>query len=192
MDKIKCFEKELIYIKNPQIKTFTEKAIENMPDYFFEVSASSTGKFHPTYALGAGGLLRHTRATIRIAVEMFRMEMFNYFSSDEKDLILASLFIHDGRKSGNEKQTYTVAEHPLLQAMAIQNNDELKNTLPKEQIDIICDNVRSHMGHWNADYKTGEEILPKPKTRMQNFVHMCDFLASRKCLEMNFDVELSN
>ena len=27
----------------------------------------------------------------------------------------------------------------------------------------------------------------KPKTKYQNFVHMCDFLASRKCLLVPFD-----
>lgn len=41
-------------------------------------------------------------------------------------------------------------------------------------------------GQWNtARYSKVE--LPKPKNKYQKFVHLCDYLASRKFLEMNFD-----
>ena len=43
------------------------------------------------------------------------------------------------------------------------------------------------MGPWNTDYLTKEEILPKPKNKYQNFVHMCDYLASRKFLDIKFE-----
>ena len=36
------------------------------------------------------------------------------------------------------------------------------------------------------DYN-GDEILEIPKTKYQSFVHMCDYLASRKFLEIRFD-----
>ena len=39
-----------------------------------------------------------------------------------------------------------------------------------------------------TDYKTGAVLMPKPTTKAQNFVHLCDYLASRKCLEFNFSV----
>ena len=42
------------------------------------------------------------------------------------------------------------------------------------------------MGPWNKDYN-GEEVLEKPHTKYQNFVHMCDYLASRKVLNVEFD-----
>ena len=38
----------------------------------------------------------------------------------------------------------------------------------------------------SKDYN-GEEILETPKTKYQSFVHMCDYLASRKFLEIRFD-----
>lgn len=44
------------------------------------------------------------------------------------------------------------------------------------------------MGPWTTDYQ-GNEILEKPKTKYQNFVHMCDYLASRKAILFNFDEE---
>ena len=45
--------------------------------------------------------------------------------------------------------------------------------------------IESHMGPWNTDYN-GNEVLPKPKTKYENFVHMCDYLSSKKFLNVNF------
>ena len=42
------------------------------------------------------------------------------------------------------------------------------------------------MGKWNTDYN-GNEILEVPKDRYQYFVHMCDYLASRKVINVKFD-----
>ena len=55
-----------------------------LPEYFFEVAASSTGKYHPVYALGVGGLVRHTIAAVEIANEMYRMDMYGKHYSDEQ------------------------------------------------------------------------------------------------------------
>ena len=40
---------------------------------------------------------------------------------------------------------------------------------------------------WNKDNYTNKEILPKPVTKLQRFVHMCDYLASRKFLDVQFE-----
>lgn len=39
-----------------------------------------------------------------------------------------------------------------------------------------------------AEFKKFVIDLEKPKTKFQKFIHQCDYLASRKCLEFNFDV----
>ena len=71
MDKIKAFEQELNYIKDENIRKSLEIMINYIPDYFFHIAASSTGKYHPQYALGDGGLIRHTKAAVRMAIELF-------------------------------------------------------------------------------------------------------------------------
>ena len=190
MDKIELFKNELVYIKNEKIKEFTIQAIQLLPDYFFAIPASSTGKYHPSYSLGDGGLYRHTRAAIRIAVELFRIDWWN-FTSDEKDLILSSLFVHDGWKSGLLHETYTRADHPVIAFSVLNENENLKNLLVPEQFNMFLNNILTHMGSWNKDFKTGQEVMPKPSTEFQKFVHLADYLASRKCLEMNFDIPLS-
>lgn len=179
-DKLKVFEKELQYINNPKIRGFTEKVISNMPEYFFETAASSTGKYHPRYALGRGGLVRHTKVAVDIAVELLRLEQNTLiFNLDEKDCIISALICHDGWKHGDAYSQYSVSEHPVIAAdhvLKLADEDE------KEFAKLISDNIRSHMGEWNTDYKTKEEIMPKPSTLSEKFVHECDYLASRKAI----------
>ena len=97
------FKTELNYIKNERIKNSLITMINKLPKYFFEVPASSTGKYHPNFSLGEGGLLRHTKAAVRIAYELFNDESLNNFTNDEKDLIIFSIVLHDGLKSGKTK-----------------------------------------------------------------------------------------
>lgn len=188
-EKYKVFEKELANIKDDGIRNFTIRALSKLPDYFYEVGASSTGKFHPSYALGEGGLVKHTIAATRIAVELFRMGCFTY-TEQEKDVILSALILHDGCKSGLQKSQYTVTEHPLIVAKFVKEDAEIKTGISEDIVNLIASCIESHMGIWNYDYKTKKEVLPKPSTKLQHFVHWCDYLASRKCLEFNFDVSV--
>ena len=184
------FETELSYIENPKIKEFTEKALNNLPEYFFSIPASSSGKYHPKYALGEGGLVKHTQAAVRIAVEMFRLDVFKY-TDDDKDVIISSLILHDGYKSGIENSSHTVTEHPLIVTNMLKTNTDVNSCIDENTLNMIVSNIESHMGSWCFDYKTKKQVLPKPKGKIQNFVHWCDYLASRKCLEFNFDVKVS-
>jgi hypothetical protein len=187
VNKISCFSSELSQIRNPKIRHFTEKAIESLPDYFFQGGASSTGKYHPSYAIGDGGLVRHTKAAVRIAIELFRVDNIFSYSDDEKDMVITALILHDGAKSGIPQQKYTITEHPLEIVKYIKSNNDINTILEESQLELIYSCIVSHMGKWNQDYKTKQEVLPKPVTGMQNFVHICDYLASRKCLEFNFE-----
>jgi hypothetical protein len=49
-NKLKVFKTELEAVQNPTIRKFAEKIVSNLPDYFIETAASSTGKYHPSYA----------------------------------------------------------------------------------------------------------------------------------------------
>ena len=189
MDRLDIFKTELSYILNPKIKEFTEKTLNTLPEYFFSIPASSSGKYHPNYALGEGGLVRHTQSAVRIAVEMFRLDIFKY-TEDDKDIIISSLILHDSYKSGIENSSHTVTEHPLIAAKMIRSNTEINSCIEENALNMIIDNIESHMGQFVFDYKTKKEVLPRPKSKIQHFVHWCDYLASRKCLEFNFDVKV--
>ena len=184
--KSDVFKKELAYIKNDSIRNDAKTLIEDLPDYFFDVPASSTGKYHPKYALGKGGLVRHTKAACRIAYELLINPCIGEkYTSDERDLMILALLLHDGLKSGIEKSEYTKFDHPILAAEFVCDHmDEIN--LSDEEIDFVSDCIKTHMGPWIKDYD-GNEVLERPRTKYQNFVHMCDYLASRKFLEVEFD-----
>lgn len=186
MDKIKLLEKELNYINNPRYKKSAEVLVNLLPDYFFSVPASSTGKYHPSFAAGDKGLLKHTKVAVRIAKEFFTDESITgAYSNNEKDLMILALIMHDGLKSGLEKSEYTKFEHPLLVCDFIKENKEMLELNDKE-IEFLCHVISSHMGPWNTN-NYSNVVLPKPQSTHQRFVHMCDFLASKKFLDVKFD-----
>ena len=186
MNREDIFKVELGYIKSDRIRKSCLAMINVLPEYFFEIEASSTGKYHPKYALGKGGLVRHTKASVRIAYDLLGDACIgDKYTQDEKDLMIMALILHDGVKSGVPKERYTRFDHPIMMGQMIMDNEE-NMELEMEEIEFLDDVIKTHMGPWTTDYN-GVEVLERPKTKYQNFVHMCDFLASRKALEVPFD-----
>lgn len=184
--KKNVFKDELLCLKNVKIREYFEKAVELLPDYFFEVAASSTGKYHPDYATGEGGLVRHTKAFFAILFELLKLE-FIPFGEDEKDIMLGAALVHDGWKHGAEKSAYTVADHPLVATDMLSRAESLRGLLTEEQEKLCYGVIAAHMGQWNSDYKSKKEILPKPTTWQEFMVHVADYLASRKYLDFKFE-----
>ena len=183
----KIFERELTYIEDDAVRKFTETALDNLPQYFFEVAASSTGKYHPTYALGDGGLVRHTKAAVRFANHLFTIEQNkNAVSSTERSCVISAIILHDGWKHGDKGSAFTTHEHPVVCADWIKNAECLNDIINDGIRNAIASAVASHMGEWNES-KRSTITLPKPETDIQKFVHMCDYLASRKDIEVHFD-----
>lgn len=187
-EELKFFKDELLKIQDENIRRFATESLDSLPDYFWHVPASSTGKYHPNYALGDGGLIRHTKGAVKIALELFNNHTVQDFTQQEKDIIICALLLHDGCKSGLNHSKHTITEHPLVVADYILNNENINKLITKDVLNQIVSLIRCHMGEWNTDYKTKKEVLPKPKSKMEKFVHMCDYLASRKCIEINFEV----
>ena len=186
MNKSDLFKDELNYLKNEDIKKSTMELINLLPDYFFHEAASSTGKYHPSYALGEAGLLRHTKAACYIAHELLTDPAIGEkYTSREKDLMIVGLIMHDGLKRGLDEETYTRFDHPLLAANFVYDNRE-KAGISEDEALFLKEVISTHMGPWTKDYN-GNEVLPYPKNKYQNFVHMCDYLASRKGLLVPFD-----
>jgi hypothetical protein len=182
--KSEVFNTEIKYIKDNRLRDNLVILLNLLPDYFYEVPASSTGKYHPSFSLGNGGLVRHVKVATRIAIELFNNEALHNFNDKEKDLLLMSIILHDGLKSGLIKSEYSKSNHPILMANFIKDNED-KLTLEKDEIDFITSCIETHMGPWTKDYD-GNEILRKPTSKYERFVHMCDYLSSRKFLDVKF------
>ena len=179
----------LATIVNEDIREFARVLVEGLPPYIWEVGASSTGKYHPEYSLGTGGLMRHQIAVVRFLNYFFDLEQYNVpFGSRKMDLIRVAGLVHDGRKSGEqadyERSKYTKFDHPIQMANVVRSYDG--QYLNHDEIEFIAHCVESHMGSWNTDKKSSV-VLPKPEDVYQHFVHLADYLASRKDLTMAFD-----
>lgn len=172
------FRQQLNLIHDADIKSFTEIVLYHTPSYFMEMPASTSGKYHPVYSLGEGGLVRHTKAAVKIADCLLGLEMYNSLLPS-RDLIIAALILHDSVKNGKNGGQYSVIEHPLDAADLVIETAKSISYAHMDKAEAIAGMVRSHMGQWNTD-RYGFEILPKPATKEQKFVHQCDYLASRK------------
>ena len=63
MRNIKLFARELDLIVNDDLRMAVKSYMdEETPDYFWTDGASSSGKYHPQFSQGEGGLVRHTKA----------------------------------------------------------------------------------------------------------------------------------
>ena len=148
------------FIKNEKVLEFTRAALSLAKPEFFYIPASSSGQYHPEYALGVGGLLRHTKAAIIIANELFPIYTF---TPRIQDYIISALTLHDLCKPG--------PLHPIEVKLVLEPLREEYGVI----FDRVIPLVESHMGQWNLFGK-----LPVPSTPAQKFVHLCDYLASRK------------
>lgn len=175
--------------ENQDIKDFTIELLNTFPDYVWHVGASSTGKYHPKYSLGDGGLMRHQMAVVKFLNFFFELEQYNSkLTSREMDCMRLCGLVHDGRKSGSqedyENNKYTKFDHPLQMAEIVRSYDG--RYLSHEEIEMIASTISKHMGQWNTD-KRSDVTLPKPNDKFSRMLHTADYLASRKCITMEFE-----
>ena len=183
INKTSYFEEEINYINDKDKKEDIKYLINLLPDYFFSIPASSTGKYHPKFAGTKNGLVKHTKAAVRIAHDLFIIN--DVFTEEEKDLIIMALIMHDGLKKGLVEQEYTCFDHPLLVSeLILKNANNLKMDI--DSVRKMCSMIESHMGRWNTN-KYSKVVLPIPSDKCGRFVHMCDYLASRSYLDIKFD-----
>ena len=193
-------EKEIRLILHEDIRTLVRATLDAAPACFWSMPAATTGKYHPAISLGEGGLIRHTKAVVRIAWHLLDMQGI-LADSRQYSIALAACILHDCCKKWDTEK-YTAFAHPRRAAELIATQANIlwpadMAALPPATagellehperayaptapaVRCICDCVESHMGRWNVNPRTGEE-LPRPLTPMQRLVHTADFLASRK------------
>ena len=171
----KMFDPFIDMLSDEKLKEFTRSALDEIPAYFWEIPASSSGKYHPYHDLGVGGTVRHTVMVIQCALDLARMEAENpnplYI-----DALIVSCMFHDSFKNGIENSGHTVPNHPILASEFTVNH------FCRYDISFAVETgkaILSHMGRWNTD-RDGKKILPNPDSKLSKTVHMADYIASRK------------
>lgn len=185
-EQIKLVEPILDSLENEDLKELCINILNNFPDYIWEVPASSSGKYHPATDLGEGGLMRHQICVARMCNYILELEQYRKrFDSRKRDCMRIACLIHDGRKSGLTNSGQTVHEHPIIMGDVVW---EMRADFPEliDELDMIRNCIYSHMGQWTTS-KRSNLVLPEPVTEMQELVHLSDYIASRKDIEMQFD-----
>lgn len=180
-------DNEIALIQHPEIRVLVRNVLDAAPACFWSMPAATTGKYHPAISLGEGGLVRHTRAVVRLTAHLLAMEGTEP-SAMEYSMAIAAAILHDCCKK-NDHETYTAFMHPQRAAdliwqqatlLAAGGEDAARDAAAR----TIAAIVACHMGRWNVNPRTGE-TLPTPLTPLQRLVHTADYLASRKDLTLS-------
>ena len=179
MRNIKLFEREINLIVDEELRMAVKSYMEEAtPDYFWTDGASSSGKYHPQFSHGIGGLVRHTKAVVMFAEELLRMSSYAYMKDEYKDFVIAACIIHDTIKYGwgKEIDKGEYANHASNAAQSFA--DFCLNNTNYEPHYLLLQAVRSHMGQWSTDKED------RPFTSVDRCVHMADYMASRSCIDI--------
>jgi len=202
--RLDMFQEELALLGNEKARAFAILLLKALPNYFFCIPASSSGKYHPPQDLGEGGLVRHTKTAMQVFYAMANnAEMWSWAPTrlwgttqcmtkeDFVDAGLLALLVHDGLKNGHvdgagTADATTVHEHPLL-AAGLVRTVAASAGIDKDVARTISEAVASHMGQWNVS-KYSSVVLPTPAGNnwLCKMVHMADYIASRKFFNMDF------
>jgi hypothetical protein len=182
---------EINPLNNSDIRLFGIRLLSNVPEYFFHIPASSSGKYHPVGDLGEGGLVRHSITVKRMLTHLLEPNGYYEFTDRQKELLQLAALFHDCMKSGTqeeyEKNPHTKFLHPILAANFIMYCACLYE-FPYEDAVFMASAIASHMGQWNTS-KHESGLLPLPKEPHQKVLHLADYLASRQDINMVIEEE---
>lgn len=175
MNNSRFFEREIQMISSIDLQDFVRFFFdEKVGAWFWKSGASSSGKFHPEFTHGEGGLVRHTRAVAMVCEELLRLSTYAYMKDEYKDYARIACLLHDTRKygKGDEENKDCYKIHGRLAADAVAAA-WLEFFDQGEAPELLLMAVRSHMGQWTEDKNN------RPFTNIDRLVHMADYIASR-------------
>jgi HD superfamily phosphohydrolase YqeK len=185
INKTDFFKRELDLIVNEDLRMMVKSYLEeSVPDYFWEIGASSSGKFHPAFSQGKGGLVRHTKAVVMFAEELLRMSSYAFMRDEYKDYVIAACLVHDTAKYGAKE--YDKAEYKNHAPAAAVAFDTWCISLDYDCSEFLLNAIASHMGQWSTDRDD------RPFTNIDRCVHMADYMASRPFIDIPQIVEEYN
>jgi hypothetical protein len=174
-------EPYITLIQDGSIRSWVRAALAKAPVYFWLIPASSSGKYHPTWAQDDCGLFRHTVFGMYMAHELSR----TWGLSDvEHDIALAASSIHDTLKYGIDYDLRYFDLHPYLPRSYYVGKHgcmtkEEKDLITPQIENAIFNAVERHMGslakgEWHSVGRV------KPENIVEQVVHVADYVASRQ------------
>ena len=178
MKNIKHFEREINLIVNEDLRMAVKSYMEEAtPDYFWTDGASSSGKYHPKFSQGDGGLVRHTKAVVMFAEELLRMSSYAYMREEYKDYVIAACILHDTAKYGiSEYDKSEYKNHASNASKAFAEYAE--HVMDYKPSEYLLNAIIAHMGQWSTEKED------RPFTNIDRCVHMADYMASRSFIDI--------
>ena len=177
MEKSKYFEREIALIKNEDYQGFIKQYLnEYVPVYFWEIGASSSGKYHPQFSQGEGGLVRHTKAVVMFAEELLRMSSYMYMSEEHKDYVIMACIVHDTCKYGAREYDKECYKDHAKNAVNLVDSAWF-GYFGINASEFFLSAIKCHMGQWS-------ERENRPFTNIDRCVHMADYMASRNFIDI--------
>ena len=178
MRNIKLFEREINLIVDEELRMAVKSYMdEETPDYFWTDGASSSGKYHPKFSQGMGGLVRHTKAVVMFAEELLKMSSYAYMKDEYKDYVIAACILHDTCKYGiGEFDKAEYKNHAANAAKAFA--EYVEQVMDYKPSEFLLNAIRSHMGQWSTEKED------RPFTSIDRCVHMADYMASGSFIDI--------
>lgn len=175
--KSEIFKNEIELIQNEDYKMFVKMVLDTkVPLYFWEIGASSSGKYHPKFSQGEGGLVRHTKAVVKFCHEFMNLNSYGYMCDEFKDYAIMACIFHDCAKYGMvEFNKSTYKEHGKNASYLVKKAWESYFGTPASE--FLLNAIRCHMGQWS-------EKEDRPFTQLDRLVHMADYVASRNFIDI--------
>lgn len=159
---------EVTLIDDEELRESTIDALgRGIPDYFWEVPATSSGRYHNPFTRQRRGLWAHVKMVFTVYERMVRSYVEQGLLTEiEADMGRAAVLCHDMLKYGRgySDGDSTVKNHDKLAAHWLQHNSELPRP--------VVEAVEAHNGPWYA----GKE----PDGPLEQLVHQADMAASTK------------
>lgn len=175
-----------------EYRNLTEFLIDQLDDYWFIKPASSTGKYHPKFNNGEGGLVRHSLNVCMWWQQMYRafeQELISFSGRDDiYDLGLIACLFHDAKKYGDaeENSRWVKKDHDVKSMEWFLHNVEIYEHMndmnfDNKVINYIANAIDHHNGPWSTH--------GAPRTIFERLVFICDYASSQKIHEQEvFDV----
>lgn len=169
-----------------EYRNLTEFLIDQLDDYWFIKPASSTGKYHPKFNNGEGGLVRHSLNVCMWWQRMYRafeQELISFSGRDDiYDLGLIACLFHDAKKYGDaeENSRWVKKDHDVKSMKWFLHNVEIYEhtndmNFDNKAINYIANAIDHHNGPWSTH--------GAPRTIFERLVFICDYASSQKIHE---------
>ena len=173
------FKNEIEKIQNEEYRDFIKYYLDECtPKYFYSIGASSSGKFHPKFSQGEGGLVRHTKAVVMFAEELLKMSSYGFMSDEYKDYVYMACIAHDTAKYGltSEMDTKAYENHAELASLNVSRAwyEYFEYQVPE----LLVMAIKAHMGQWSTCRDD------RPFTPIDRVVHLADYMASRNFIDI--------